>query len=346
MWPEPGSFADKVSRRPSFMMADLVREVDRLEVEHLETMIGKTVNTAIRDGIGLSEYDVIFALAIDVLRFFMGDDWVHESLNTQSKNASRGNASGRKFFKTDSAFRDQHVTHRHQERVTSLATTLYNLQAVPGIAHRIRQLKDSDLETALGELQCALSLIDPSLQFQFIVPISRKGADYEAEFVTPSGQSICCEIKTKKEGTELSQSTIWSTLEKARKQLPNGKPGVIFVRIPESWMDSSQVGTTIEAAIAKITRQSDRVVAIVIASEKWAVVGHQSTVLYTFQPVFNKRSTHYSEDIEKTFGKLRGSLNDRILDLHRFVRDRTPEIAHGVRVLLGLDNPVPDHRQD
>ena len=278
-------------------------KIDHLLPEHLEA-------TAVRLAAEISaDEDVItYGISTEALGFFLGYEWTVANVFGQYTGASSEYRSGREFLKSET-FRDSNSRLRHAVRVTRLAECLFNLQLVPGIKHRVAMLKIDNLETALGEMECAALFTHPDLKLRFIVPGGTKGQDYEAEIVTPAGTVVCCEIKTKKETTNLSHNTIRSTLDKARKQLPKSKPGLVVLKIPEPWTAQRRSRAIVLAAVAQVLRQSNRLVAIVLAWEDWFFVGGGCRVAYKFEPFFNKQIALYSEEIEKALGMAGGLRN-------------------------------------
>jgi hypothetical protein len=52
----------------------------------------------------------------------------------------------------------------------------------------------------------------------------------------PNGQVACADAKCKIEETIFSEGGIKEALKKARGQLPNEKPGIVFVKVPEHYL--------------------------------------------------------------------------------------------------------------
>ncbi len=278
-----------------FSMSGLAKVVDQLTLRHLE-IISNDVATIPKNP---DEEFVAYGLATEVLRFYLGNDWTNANVFRIHSPVPREFQEGRAFLKTEHL--DLESQLRHQSRVLSLAEFLYNLQRVPGIKHRIALLRMTTLETALGELECAGIIGHTSLRLQFIVPSGIKGRDYEAEFTSPAGRTVCCEIKTKRETTKLNQATVWNTLESARKQLPKADTaGVIFLKIPEC--SSCQTGwrEIVEAAVAKVLRQSKRVVAVVPVWDEWHRLQGNWLSLCCHHPYVNRKSPLYSRDVEES----------------------------------------------
>jgi hypothetical protein len=337
-WPRPGTLAEslwKRAQRAPFTILDLANEVDQLSVEHLEFIIACLIFQKLKSNDEPDRTFVLVGLAIDVLRFFMGNDWVNQNVFKQHKDVQPEHKEGRRFLRTENVGDGSGAGFHHQERVTNLASTLFNMQAIPGIKHRIAIMRNGDLESALGELQCAKIVSAPQFKLRFIVPTGQKGADYEAEFVTPNGTVICCEIKTKKEATPLTASTIRNTCETARKQLPKGRPGIIFLRIPQSWITTDENKKAVNAAIAKIFRQSDRLVAIVLVREVWASPSDGGrAVVYLSDTIYNTRSSHYCDDVKLAVQMFGGMQDPSRLHWHQFVTERIRSLTPAIKAAL------------
>jgi hypothetical protein len=75
------------------------------------------------------------------------------------------------------------------------------------------------------------------------------GTDYDVEIEYPSSVIATADAKCKIEGTEFSENTIRNTLNKARKQLPDDWPGIVFFKVPPAWIsDGGRVATMLNAA--------------------------------------------------------------------------------------------------
>ena len=83
------------------------------------------------------------------------------------------------------------------------------------------------------------------------------------------GLEVNCEMTGKAEGTEPKRSTLRQTLKNKRNQLPKGRPNIVFVRIPETWMNTDQAKEEVSQAIEGHFRDSSRMTAVVIHWEEW-----------------------------------------------------------------------------
>ena len=62
----------------------------------------------------------------------------------------------------------------------------------------------------------------------------KKGSDYDVEVFYPDGFAEPVDAKCKFETTEINPQSILISLEKARKQLPDDRPGIILRRCPRA----------------------------------------------------------------------------------------------------------------
>jgi len=275
-------------------MAELAERVDRLTTEHLEVVLQTLVKSP--SPVVADEVFLTYGLATEVLRFFFGNAWTNENIFEMHKAISPENRAGRKFLKTESTEREEQF--RHMQRVATLAEIVFNLQGTEGLKQRIILMHNHDLEAALGEMECAALVAVPEFHFRFITPTGVKGKDYEGEIVTSTGRIVCCEMKARSEQMNPNQQTLWNTFEHARKQLPKGKPAIVLVKIPEDWVKNPDIQVIIEAAIGKIFRQSNRIVAFVFTWEEWYSAPQDSKfVVSKIRPYPNKRSNLYDSTL-------------------------------------------------
>lgn len=159
-----------------------------------------------------------------LIKKFLGPEWTEEHI--LSFNAPTD------FFKNDGA------TQQRQDmftlRVIHLAEMLLNLQYVPGFAHVLKLLKDGDIEGTYAELEVVKLLRWSSIPVRFNVPQNVRGLDYDLGLKL-GDHHVCAEAKCKVEATDPSEKTILSTLRKSANQVPADKPGMFFVKLPQTW---------------------------------------------------------------------------------------------------------------
>jgi hypothetical protein len=94
--------------------------------------------------------------------------------------------------------------------------------------------------------------------------------DYDLNVVFRNGKNGCAETKCKYENTILGENTILYSRRDARKQLPDDRPGVVFVKVPENWLRDENFRTHINAAVKKFLRGTKTVVAVELFATDFA----------------------------------------------------------------------------
>jgi len=90
----------------------------------------------------------------------------------------------------------------------------------------------------------------------------KKGSDYDVEVFYPDGFAEPADAKCKFETTEINPQSILISLEKARKQLPDDRPGIIFTKVPQSWVADVGLAVQMVDIGLKFMRNTDRIVSI------------------------------------------------------------------------------------
>jgi hypothetical protein len=143
-----------------------------------------------------------------------------------------------------------------------LAEILYNLQEVPGFAECIARMRNGDIEGTYAELDFGRMLYLRQIRFRYVVPRGRTGSDSDIEVVYPNGLVVCGDAKCKIESTEFSWKTIDYTLEAARSQLPDDRPGIVFVKLPPRWLEIPHFADICVAVASDFLRTTRRVVSV------------------------------------------------------------------------------------
>ncbi len=195
--------------------------------------------------------------AFAVLRELLGQEWLQARLDL-TKTGS---------FLNPSRERDLD-TYKVQDRVVALAELLFNLQLVEGFGLRLKDLETVDVETALAELEGARLLLTSNISFGFVTPRGVKGTDYDVEALI-GATTVPCEMKAKLEITSAKASSVVDTLRRARDQLPEGRPSIVFLRVPETWVSDEQGRTAIEAGLRQALRNTGRIARVVLHWEEW-----------------------------------------------------------------------------
>jgi hypothetical protein len=172
-----------------------------------------------------------FALASAIVRGFLGDEWLDRHVMPSSRKPG--------FLTIDET--DATTLDLSAYRISDLAEVLYNLQHIPGFDECIMRMRRGDIEGTYAELDFGRMLYLHRISFRYIIPSGVKGSSYDVEVIYPGGLAVCGDAKCKVEATRFTPKTIDDTLEKARSQLPDDRPGIVFVKLPPKWMEMRRV---------------------------------------------------------------------------------------------------------
>jgi hypothetical protein len=188
-------------------------------------------------------------LGLGVIMHMLGEDWIHHYVSQEAKFPNMltlTNSGGE-------------IEAGRQLRLGDLAEVLFNLQNVPGFDECVERLKAGDIEATLAELDLGRFLYLHSVSFRYVVPISKKGSDYDVEITYPNGVTACADAKCKVEG-DFNARTIENSLETARKQLPKDKPGIVFVKHSSTW--AKENFAELRDLTFKFFRRTERIVSV------------------------------------------------------------------------------------
>jgi hypothetical protein len=276
-------------------MEELASRGEELTVGHL-LMILKGATRAPAP-IEIGHVFLTYALATEVLRYFMGNEWTNENVFSVHESVSRRNQLGRKYLKTDDPGDARFV---HMMRVESLAELLFNFQNTLGFKDRMATLRHADLESTAAEFECAALFSSPELEFAFIRPSGSKGEDFDGQIRTSFGRHISVEIKSKSEESELAIPAVLRRLEEGRKQLPKASPGIVLLRVPDHWNALPDFQEIISKSTQEVFRQSNRLVATAFTWYEWNEYGDSGkSIDLRFQLHRNIRSSHWASDIDE-----------------------------------------------
>lgn len=228
----------------------------------------------------------VYVLSAEALIHLVGKAWVQDNVF--------GLAPIDGFLRSNSDITD--ITDdkfKHRDRVVSLAEMLFHFQGIDGIAKRITDIQSSSVEDTVGELEGAKILYRSRIPFRFVVPTGKRGEDFDVQVLGANGNGINCEMKTKPAETVLSSETVWNTLNNNRNQLPKGRPGVMFMKIPETWTFQPAVSRIMESTLTRFFRGTDRVAAVILHWEEWQFVPSGPAMrMVKFRPEINQRSSY------------------------------------------------------
>ena len=214
-----------------------------------------------------------FTMAVTVIRHFFGKQWCEDHL---IQDATHSRPAG--FLRLD--FTPGFEGERKTSRVLDFAETLFNLQHVEGFDDRVDQMRAGQVEATFAEFDFARFLYLHDIAFKFVTPTGVKGKDYDVGIEYTDGREACADAKCRLEGTELRADTVKNSLNKARSNnLPPDKPGIIFVKVPQTWLEQEDVRRGIYAVVEEFLRNTKRIVSVVVYATVTLELAEQKMML-------------------------------------------------------------------
>lgn len=150
-------------------------------------------------------------------------------------------------------------------RVLDFAENLFNLQHIEGFDDRVNQMRTGSIEVTFAEFDFARFLYIHDIDFKFVVACGVAGKDYDFSVKYADGREACADAKCRLEATEMRAETILNSLKKARSNnLPSDQPGVIFVKVPQAWLEDEGMRQGIYATVRDFLRNTKRIVSVVV----------------------------------------------------------------------------------
>jgi hypothetical protein len=171
----------------------------------------------------------VYHTAKYIINEVFGRDWVARHIERRSRGSGG-------FFRSN--FPNGPEAALHLIRVVSLAEMILNLQRVRGFPECAGQLKNpGQIEATFAELEVGKLLFIHKVDFEFNTRTNIRRRDYDLRIRCPNGREAVADTKCKEESGQPSQSTINHSLDRARQQLPDQPPGIVFVKVPRLWIE-------------------------------------------------------------------------------------------------------------
>jgi hypothetical protein len=178
-----------------------------------------------------------------------------------------------------------------------LAEMLYNLQGETGFDECIYKMRRGDIDGTYAELDFGRMLYLYQVPFRYVVPTGSTGDDYDVEILYPNGTTVCGDAKCKLESTVFSRNTVDHALEQARSQLPKGRPGIVFLKLPMTWLDIPNILQSCIDTAADFLRTTRRVVSVKYYTSHIAVVDEMIVVHHAGKEISNP-STDFGNNLD------------------------------------------------
>lgn len=211
----------------------------------------------------------VLAVSFAIIKEFLGSEWTIENFGGKPEDVQSSPVRN-SFFQLDISETSTKISRELGGfRTFHFAELLLNLQTYEGFEDKIGELATGDaekMEATFAELQVARMLCEHDLEFCFITSrqgVSR-GESYDFDVFKYEGLPIHVEAKCKLENAPFKPESILSSLDKARKQVPKAQPAVIFVKVPQTWVEAGQlIRSDLVDLTSNFLRQTSRVVSIV-----------------------------------------------------------------------------------
>lgn len=147
----------------------------------------------------------------------------------------------------------------------NLAETLFNLQHIDGFDERCDLLRAGQVESTIAEIDFGRFLYMHDVNFSFVTPSGQRGSDFDYLITYADGTTACADAKCRMEDSAIDHKMIRHSLETARKNnLPKDKPGIVFVKVPQTWLNSAETRTGVAKAAEEWLRGTERIVLVVL----------------------------------------------------------------------------------
>jgi len=243
----------------------------RITEQHLLSVVARLPQQIV-----LRDTDRTYWVAISVIKYFFGKDWLDEHLDPEGRGG---------FLRQYP--NDEVAQGKQAYRILDLAELLFNLQDRTGFADCIERMKDGDIEGTYAELDFGRMLHIHDVRFGFVRPSGKKGSDYDIEIECEDGLRICADAKCKIQSTEFSEATVWNTLHDARTQFPSYRPSALFVKIPPHWMKDEQRSQEMFDVGRRFLRQTKRVVSVKFYVDQLFLENGVITHIQAFKEISN-----------------------------------------------------------
>jgi hypothetical protein len=235
-----------------------------------------------------------YFLSLVVIDAFLGEAWSENHIGPSAPNDS--------LFK----FRPWHPPTLEIEifRIIELAESMFNLRQIENLSRCLDQMRKSkNPESELAELHIAKMLHVNGWTFSFVASERVRGKDYDFN-VDFDGQILCVDAKYKVE--DPSAETITKTLHRSRDQLPPDKPGVLIVKVPQTWLQHPMFVELCQKGASDFFKEgTGRIVSVGFYCEPLASSPLGITQTSLFAEITNPRHRHSKDTNWKLFDKWR-----------------------------------------
>jgi hypothetical protein len=209
---------------------------------------------------GFSPAIVTFLLSVDLIRDALGDRWSRKNLQAELEAvllADRGSGT------------EVDGRYLRYQLVTDLARRLFEFEDEQWYPRLVENLRNRGLTSAAFEADVLRVLMAAPLRIRLRKETGTLGSDYDIDVDLGEMGTWAIEAKAKEESTPYSVENLVRCLKKARRQLPPGGVGAIFLKVPPSWTNDPDYQRSHPGVIRDQLRQTSRVHLVVVGADIW-----------------------------------------------------------------------------
>lgn len=154
------------------------------------------------------------------------------------------------------------TVHRQRE----FARRIHQLQSFEWFPLLRNHARTTALSGAAFELDVTVFLMHLPLAVERVAATGVKGLDYDLRYLI-SDPPLAVEAKAKDDATPFCESSIRATVKTAIKQMPKGRAGFLFIRLPPRWV-SRELEQQYHLFLAEAVRQTSRIAVVFTAVDK------------------------------------------------------------------------------
>lgn len=240
-------------------------------------------------------------LSTELLRMLIDNEWVNQTLFSHHNTLEKKNLDGYNYFKSPI------LGYVWQTRICRLAERVYNLQNVPNFKNIIKDIINGEVVSRDAEIEVGGHLLSRNIKFEFVIPSNIKTNDFDIRITDPK---INCEVKHKIESTKISANSLLNTIRSAKQQLPKHEPSIIFLKIPENWINDKIIDQIIPLVFDAFLKRNENILGIMIRWEEHHTI---------FKNILFTKFYFYKNDFSKLDAKLKLFISDLNGDIKNWV---------------------------
>ena len=192
-------------------------------------------------------------LSIAVLQKIFGPEWIEDHIKAQKG-----------FLVCDNTSPEIRETRRMRRIV--LAEMLCNFQDMEGVHACFVDLYGGQIESTYAALEIARVIhtqsLDRRIVLKFVKPSNVKKQDYDLFLRFSDGVKVRVESKCNIEKTKITLRTIEKTFSRAKGQLPENVPSIIFLKVPRPWIEDEKFAEEMRRLANRFLARSPWVVSV------------------------------------------------------------------------------------